>query len=129
MKQTCHNIQRFLSATLVICAWTKVIEDKKIAKCFSGKLVHWHEVSSKYHKNIFKTLLERDTTLLLKLYSPFLWTGWPASRLEPLRGGSSLFTTKFPESPGSPWSHPVVLNTELLDWESSSPLFMQLLLL
>ena len=40
-----------------------------------------------------------------------------------------LFTTKFPDIPGTPqkderlsqpWSHPVVLNTGPLDWESST---------
>ena len=51
--------------------------------------------------------------------------GWGSttSRLEPLRGGSLLFTTKSTEIPGThcidlgrmkrlrrPWSHPVVLN-------------------
>ena len=55
-------------------------------------------------------------------------------RLEPLWGGSLLFTTKFPEIPGiysfhqtqkdrrlsQPWSHPVVLNTGPLNWESST---------
>ena len=46
--------------------------------------------------------------------------GWSstASRLEPLRGGSLFFTTKFPEIHprkderlSLPWSHPVVLKT------------------
>ena len=32
-----------------------------------------------------------------KLYGPFLWMGSTASRLDPLRGGSLLFTTKFPD--------------------------------
>ena len=52
--------------------------------------------------------------------------GWgsTALRLEPLWGGSLLFTTKFSEIPGiysfyRPSSHPVVLNTGPLDWESS----------
>ena len=54
----------------------------------------------------------------------------------PLRGDSLLFTTKFPEIPGTHfidlgrmraeltlgWSHPVVLNTGSLDWESSASL-------
>ena len=59
-----------------------------------------------------------------------LFYGWgsTASRLEPLRGGSLLFTTKFPDSfyrprkderQSRPWRHPVVLNTGPLDWESS----------
>ena len=60
--------------------------------------------------------------------------GWvsTASRLEPLRGGSLLFTTKFPEIWYSfyrprkderlsrPWSHPVVLSAGPLDWESGA---------
>ena len=39
----------------------------------------------------------------LKKYfmAPFYGWGSTASRLEPLRGGSLLFTTKFPEVPGT----------------------------
>ena len=33
--------------------------------------------------------------------APFYGWGSTASRLEPLRGGSLLFTTKFPEFPGT----------------------------
>ena len=33
--------------------------------------------------------------------APFYGWGSTASRLEPLRGGSLLFTTKFPEIPGT----------------------------
>ena len=50
--------------------------------------------------------------------------GWgsTSSRLVPIRGGSLLFATKFPDIPGThfthrkderlsrPWNHPVVLN-------------------
>ena len=36
---------------------------------------------------------------LKKLYGLFILMGSTASRLEPLRGGSLLFTTKFPEIP------------------------------
>ena len=36
-----------------------------------------------------------------KLYGPILWMGLTASRLEPLQGGSLLFTTKFSEIPGT----------------------------
>ena len=68
---------------------------------------------------------------LKKNYAPFLWWGSTTSRLEPLRGGSLLFTTKFPEVPGThfidlgrilsqSWRHPAVLNTGPLDWESSA---------
>ena len=58
----------------------------------------------------------------------FPFYGW-GSRLEPLRGGSRLFTAKFLEISGSyfinigkmsqSWSHPVVSNLGPLDWESS----------
>ena len=37
--------------------------------------------------------------------APFYGWGSTASRLEPLRGGSLLFTTKFPEIPGTPGTH------------------------
>ena len=70
----------------------------------------------------------------LKLYGPFLWMGSTASRPEPPGGGNLLCATKFPEIPGiysfyrprkneglsRPWSHPVVLNTGPLGWESSA---------
>ena len=59
--------------------------------------------------------------------------GSTALRLDPLRGDSLLFTTKFPEIPGTPfcwprkdeklscsWSHPMVLNMGHLHWESST---------
>ena len=37
----------------------------------------------------------------IKLYGPFYGWGSTASRLESLREGSLLFTTKFPEIPGT----------------------------
>ena len=63
--------------------------------------------------------------------APFYGWGSTVSRLEPLRGGSLLFTTEFPEIPGTHrprkdeglsqlWSHPVVLKMGPLDWESSA---------
>ena len=56
--------------------------------------------------------------------APFYGCGSTASRLEPLRGGSLLFITKYPEIPGTHGRaestlEPVVLNTGPLDWESS----------
>ena len=33
--------------------------------------------------------------------APFYGCGSTAQKLEPLRGGSLLFTTKFPETPGA----------------------------
>ena len=41
--------------------------------------------------------------------APFYGWGSTASRLEPLRGGSLLFTTKFPEVPGT---HSVMTNQQ-----------------
>ena len=38
---------------------------------------------------------------LKNFMAPFYGWGSTASRLEPLRGGSLLFTTKFPEIPGT----------------------------
>ena len=40
-----------------------------------------------------KNFLEKNITAL--------FYGWGSSRLEPLRGGSLPFTTKFPEIPGN----------------------------
>ena len=66
--------------------------------------------------------------------APFYGRGSTASRLQPLRGGSLLFTTKFPDIPGTHFidlgrmkgwvdlgaSLPVVLNTGPLDWKFSA---------
>ena len=51
---------------------------------------------------IVKFKCPKQKQSLKKNYGPFLWMGFStASRLEPLRGGSLLFTTKFPEIPGT----------------------------
>ena len=61
--------------------------------------------------------------------APFYGWDLTPSRLESLQGGSLLFTTKFPEIPGTHfidlgrmkgWVNQVVLNTGPLDWESST---------
>ena len=45
---------------------------------------------------------EKLVTLYIKkqIMAPFYGSGSTTAKLEPLRGGSLLFTTKFPESPG-----------------------------
>ena len=44
----------------------------------------------------------KKKTFKKKLYGPFLWIGFCCLKAtEPLRGGSLLFTTKFPEIPGT----------------------------
>ena len=77
---------------------------------------HWKAVDLNFKKKNFM--------------APFFY-GWgsTASRLDPLQGGSLLFTTKscyslyWPrkdERLSRPWSRPLVLNTGPLDWESSA---------
>ena len=90
-----------------------------------------------YRKSAQKKLIVKRCLLIIdfnkNFMAPFYGWGSTASRLEPLQGGSLLFTTQFPEIPGisfyrprkderlsQPWSHPVVLNTGPLDWESST---------
>ena len=46
--------------------------------------------------------------------TPFYQWDSTASRLEPLQGGSLLFTTKFPEIPGT---HPEIPGTHFIDHE------------
>ena len=43
----------------------------------------------------------QDLTLNFNFMAPFYGWGSTASRLQPLRGGSLIFTTKFPEIPGT----------------------------
>ena len=50
--------------------------------------------------NLFSMLVRRSK-LKKNFMTPFYGWGSTASRLEPLRGGSLLFTTKFPETPGT----------------------------
>ena len=48
-----------------------------------------------------------DVNKLKKLYGPFLYIGFNCLKaIEPLRGGSFLFTTKFPEIPGTHFIDP-----------------------
>ena len=50
--------------------------------------------------NLFSMHVRRSTAKK-RFMAPFYGWGSTASRLEPLRGGSLLFTTKFPETPGT----------------------------
>ena len=49
------------------------------------------------HSMLTQTTSKKKTNFM----APFYGWGSTASRLEPLRGGSLLFTTKFPEIPGT----------------------------
>ena len=50
--------------------------------------------------NLFSMHVRRSTAKN-NFMNPFYGWGSTASRLEPLEGGSLLFTTKFPETPGT----------------------------
>ena len=98
----------------------------------------WWQLLIKTFKTSFcyySFVIKKDKNFMVHFYG---W-GSTASRLEPLRGGSLLFTTKSQkfliltyrprkdERLSRPWSHPLVLNTGSLNWESSAlttrPLF------
>ena len=51
--------------------------------------------------SILAKLFEKSALKKKNFMAPFYGWGSTASRLEPLRGGSLLFTTKFPEIPGT----------------------------
>ena len=51
--------------------------------------------------SILAKLFEKSALKKNNFMAPFYGWGSTASRLEPLRGGSLLFTTKFPEIPGT----------------------------
>ena len=54
--------------------------------------------TDKMYETLFRSLTLKKTKNFM---APFYGWGSTASRLEPLRGGSLLFTTKFPEVPGT----------------------------
>ena len=51
------------------------------------------------HNIAFATIKQHSQSVKKTLYGPFHGWGSTVSRLKPLRGGSFLFTTKFPEIP------------------------------
>ena len=53
------------------------------------------------NKELFQKYFKYQINLKKNFMAPFYGWGSTASRLEPLRGGSLLFTTKFPEVPGT----------------------------
>ena len=81
-------------------------------------------INYKYHDAI---------VLLFKLYSPFLWMGFNCLKATdtlrrqftfyhsvPRNSWYSFYQPRKDERLSRPWSHPVALSTELLDWESSA---------
>ena len=65
------------------------------------------EYLAKFHGNSYSKrevkIVQRSNKCIYKknFMAPFYGWGSTASSLEPLRGGSLLFTTKFPEIPGT----------------------------
>ena len=51
--------------------------------------------------NMFSMHVRRSTAKKKHFMAPFYEWSSTASRLEPLQGGSLLFTTNFPETPGA----------------------------
>ena len=108
---------------------------KRMLKFFI-RIIHrygWSNIVGSFsyfvHGMEWSSVLKKNFAIFM---APFYGWGSTASRLESLliQGGSLLFTTKFPEIPGThfidlrwmnPWveSHPV-LNMGPLDWESST---------
>ena len=102
-----------------------------ITKCdsFITKCDSYYKLRQFYYKITYKK----------NFMTPFYGWGSTVSRLEPLQGGSLYFLTVSSqklysfyrphkdEGLSQPWSHPVVLNTRPLKWESSAwttrPLF------
>ena len=55
-----------------------------------------------FFDTVMKLAKQKKKTKKFKNFTaPFYGWGATASRLQPLRGGSLLFTTKFPETPGT----------------------------
>ena len=70
---------------------------------FSGTDSEWQEhFEFEQVGNVFCTLVRLSKKKALKILLLFLWMGFNCLKAtEPLRGASLLFTTKFPESPGT----------------------------
>ena len=87
----------------------------------------WSSRSTKF-KDIFPWSIKKN-----KLYGPFLWMGFNCLKATATSSGQFTFYHSVPrnswysfyqprkdERLSRPWSHPVVLNMGLLDWESSA---------
>ena len=99
-------------------------QDQEKGSCITSKglATPLPRIQDLYKKNFKKNFM-----------APFYGWDSTASQLQPLRGGSLLFTSQFPrnfwysfypprndERLSRPWNHLVVLNTRTLDWEPST---------
>ena len=108
--------------------FTNPVLPKYFLRCsFLSADLRVKSINTLMHQGVDQPLLKKTWNFM----APFCGWGSTTSRREPLHGGSLLFTTKFPEIPGThrpqkdewlswPTSHPVVLNMRPLDWESSA---------
>ena len=83
---------------MIFCSqndWTN-LEIGKIYDQLSGKYIRSCPMTEHYFDPWDKKKKKTKNFM-----APFYGWGSTASRLEPLRGGSLLFTTKFPEIPGT----------------------------
>ena len=97
----------------------------------------WYlEKEKRYEIETFS--IERVLNNLKKLYGPFLWMGFnclkatATSRRQftfyhsvPRNSWYSFYRPRKDKRLSRPWSHPVVLSTGPLDWESRSNIFME----
>ena len=68
-------------------------------RCMANSLFSFFQILT-FEQTFFDNITKKNEKKL-KFYGPFLWMSSTASWLEPLRGGSLLFTAKFPEIPGT----------------------------
>ena len=102
---------------------------RKTTNKINGRKIHGLD-TVRLHTLVFLLVL---VCLNFKLYGPFLWMGFnclkaaATSRRQftfyhsvPRNSWYSFYRPRKDERLSQPWSHPVVLNTGLLDWESSA---------
>ena len=105
-------------------------------------ITHWFELLYKIPLILYREHLQYFTkeisssnfmSLKKKLYDPFLWIGFNCLKATATSRRQFTFYLSVPRNPwysfyrprkderlSRPWSHPVVLNTGSLDWESSA---------
>ena len=98
IETACNSVEKSLE--LFDCSPLKNVKSDGTLQNVKRKI---SSVTSAFTKTIAIALVELvlDQKALKNFMAPFYGWGSTASRLEPLRGGSLLFTTKFPEVPGT----------------------------
>ena len=81
--------------------YTPTSMDSQVCNYCSYRQNNMSEVLSEDVRSRIYTLFLLENTFKKNFMAPFYVWGSTASRLEPLPGGSLLFTTKFPDIPGT----------------------------